>query len=481
MPKVYLMGICGTAMGSLAVALKRLGFVVSGSDRACWPPMSDYLKQNEVPVHLGFDPDHLRLFSPDRVIIGNVISANNPQWVVVQNEGYPYVSMAQFIGDQFLAHRHAVGIVGTHGKTTTTALNAFLWQRLGRPVGYLVAGVALDLPHLLDFGQDPVFFIEGDEYDTAFFEKTPKFWHYHLRDIIWTSLEYDHADIYPTWESLVAAFRGLLDRLPAQATCVIYGPNPTIRDLCHGRSLRVITYGSEGWEDYVLEEAKPQGDFWEIRWYHKATGMSFSGLTRLWGQHMALNVLAAIVYALEVGRFSVEEVLKVLPEFHGVERRHQFRGLTPQGAQVFDDFAHHPTAVRLTLEAFRAQFPHHRLWVLFEPRSNTSRRSVFQREYVQAFKPAHVVLVREPIEDGRIPENQRFDAHRLVQDLKAMGLESQVFPDGHAMIPYLNSKVGPHDIIVIMSNGDFDGIVGHLIKSPGLNSECPPSGVFPVT
>lgn len=130
----------------------------------------------------------------------------------------------------------------------------------------------------------------------------------------------------------------------------------------------------------------------------------------------------------------------MLPEFHGVERRHQFRGLTPQGAQVFDDFAHHPTAVRLTLEAFRAQFPHHRLWVLFEPRSNTSRRSVFQREYVQAFKPAHVVLVREPIEDGRIPENQRFDAHRLVQDLKAMGLESQVFPDGHAMIPYLNSK-----------------------------------------
>lgn len=459
--RVHLIGICGTGMGSLAGLLAESGLDVHGSDEAVYPPMSTMLEEKGILVLQGYRADHLD-DRPDLVIVGNIATRANPEAVAATERGIPYLSMAEAIGRLFLDGHRPIVVAGTHGKTTTSALMAWVLTAAGRDPSFLVGGVLRNFGRSYGLGRGEDFVIEGDEYETAFFDKGPKFLHYRPETAILTSVEYDHAEMYPDLESVKAAFRKLVALVPQGGLLVSCSDDPNVREVVSGAASRSVPYGlsrGPGWRGHVLASG-PEGMEIEIGRDGRRYGVFRTPMT---GLQNLRNILSVVAVA-DARSIPAEAVGKGLESFAGVKRRQEVRG-EAGGVLVIDDFAHHPTAVRLTLGGTRDRYQGRRLWAVFEPRTNTTRRSVFQEEYATSFDAADRIVIAAVDHPERAPEGQRFSAERLVADLEARGKDAAYIPAVPDIVAHLKAAAKPGDVVMVMSNGAFGGIHDRLLEA----------------
>lgn len=489
---VHFVAVAGTGMGALAGLFRSAGHRVTGSDVSFYPPMGPALERWGIELRTGFDPAHLEP-RPDLVVIGNVCRRDNPEARAAIDGGVPYLSMAHALARHVLEGTSPLVVGGTHGKTTTSTLAAFLLERAGRAPGFLLGGIPIDfgesfrlprsavgpraagsLPLVGASGQalrGAPFVVEGDEYDTAFFEKTPKFWHYRPEVAIVTSLEHDHIDIYPTPESYRAAFEGFVERVPEHGLVLAAASDAQVVEVVRAKArCEVAWFALEG------EELHGQAPHWLVAPVATdATGQSFDlyvggvaakrAATRLWGRHNLRNVAAALGAVCQGYGVPVDVALSALAEFRGVRRRQEVR-YEVDGVRVIDDFAHHPTAVRETLSALRAAHREARLFVAFEPRSATACRSLHQLDYERAFDDADRVLLA-PIGRPDLPLAERLDTERLARALTDRGTPSHALGSVDEIVATLAREARPGDVIALLSNGAFGGIYGALEAALG--------------
>ena len=453
------MGIAGTAMGALAGMLKDAGYDVRGSDKAVYPPMSTYLEGLGIPVMQGFNAENLD-YGPDLVVVGNVIRAIYEEAVALTEGELPYCSFPQLLGELFLRDAHSVVVAGTHGKTTTTSIAAWLLAAGGLEPGFLIGGLAKNFDRTARAGAGTHFVIEGDEYDTAFFDKGPKFLHYRPKTCILTSVEFDHADIYRDLDHVKESFQKLMGILPPDGRLIVRGDDPGAADVARLAECPVWTYGpGQMWDGRVETVDTQAGTMtFSVLREGKAIGTFTSIMV---GEHNLYNQVAAAAAAVEVG-LSPAKIAEGFASFQGIRRRQEVRG-EPGGVTVIDDFAHHPTAVKVTLEALRQRFGERRIWAVFEPRSNTSRRNTFQAAYAEAFDAADQVILAPPYDTSRIPEAERFSSARLVADVTARGTDAMVLETPSQIAATLSVRAHPHDVIAILSNGAFGGLHDELL------------------
>ncbi|MBM4377764.1 MAG: UDP-N-acetylmuramate dehydrogenase [Deltaproteobacteria bacterium] len=463
--RVHLVGVAGTGMGSFAGMLKASGLHVTGSDENVYPPMSDMLRTWGIPVMTPYAAGNLDLAKPDLVVIGNVVRRVNPEATAVRERGLPQVSFPAALGELFLAQRHPVVVAGTHGKTTTSALMGHLLAHAGRDPSFLVGGVTLNYAGNYRVGAGPHVVVEGDEYDTAYFDKGPKFLHYRPRTLLLTSVEFDHADIYRDLAHYESAFEKLVQLVPADGTLAVCAAYPNAVALAKSARVRPVTYrGQEGADADVV----PAGLRFSEAGAH--FGVVLRGepqgevLLPLGGSHNVENALGVYGCARALG-LSHAEVREGFASFRGVRRRQEVRA-DVGGIRVVDDFAHHPTAVRETLAAVKGRYAGRRLVAVFEPRSNTSRRNIHQSDYAAAFDAADAAFIKVPERHDKVPVGEELDVPRLVEDLRARGVPAE----GSAEVPGLARQVAgfarPGDVLLVMSNGSFGGfmdlLMGHL-------------------
>jgi UDP-N-acetylmuramate: L-alanyl-gamma-D-glutamyl-meso-diaminopimelate ligase len=478
----HFLGVGGTGMGSLAGLLRGRGVRVTGSDQQVYPPMSLALERWGIPVALGYRAENVLDDPPDLVVIGNVVRPDNSEARAAIDAGLAYRSFPDALYELAMKGKHPVVVTGTHGKTTTSALVASLLARVGRDPSFLVGGILQGFEGSFREGSGEHFVVEGDEYDTAFFDKTPKFLHYGARTAILTSVEFDHADIYRDLEHVKASFRQLVRSLPSGGRLVACLDDPNVRELVADAPCPVVGYGVDpqepaSWEARGLAAGAGGTGF---RLVHDAQVVARVELP-LHGRHNVANGLAALVTAVSLG-VPVDVAVAALEDFRGVKRRQEWRG-EAAGVVVIDDFAHHPTAVRETIAAVRDRFPEQRLWAAFEPRSNTSRRGVFQREYVQALSGADQVVI------ARVPEGalysatgevtERLSSERVASDLRGRGIPAESFTSSDLIAQHLARECAPGDVVLVMSNGDFGGLVLKLLgrlRERDAGCEAPSSG-----
>jgi UDP-N-acetylmuramate: L-alanyl-gamma-D-glutamyl-meso-diaminopimelate ligase len=458
---IHLLGICGTGMAALAGILKELGHQVTGSDEHVYPPMSTFLKGLGIPILNGYQAANLNP-RPDLVVVGNVIRRENPEAQAVEDLGLSRLSLPEALNRFLVGGRQSLVVAGTHGKTTTTALLAWLLAATDRDPGFMVGGLAKNFASNYRVGQGPYVVLEGDEYDTAYFDKTPKFIHFHPQVAILTSVEFDHADIYQDLDKVVSAFHSFLARMPSTSQVLAWGDAPLVRQVCEKSTCPVSFYGLADGANWRVANITPGPGGMHFTVYRE--GQEWGRfLTPLLGAHNVLNSLAALAALAEVD-LTPEELAPALETFQGVKRRletvGEFRGIT-----VLDDFAHHPTAVAATLSAVRQGYPGRRLVAVFEPRTNTSRRAIFQESYAQAFDEADVIIVREPPDLWKAPEDDRFSSAQLAADLTAGGKQAFSFPDTDLLLQGLVPFLKTGDVALIMSNGDFDHLIPRLCKA----------------
>jgi len=457
--RVHLVGICGTGMGSLAGLLADAGYDVRGSDEAVYPPMSTMLRDKGIRVLEGYRADHLD-DRPDLVVIGNIATKSNPEAVAAIERGIPYASMPQAIGRLFLEGRHSIVVAGTHGKTTTAGLMAWTLTSAGRDPSFLVGGVLKNFDRSFGLGRGDEFIIEGDEYETSFFDKGPKFLHYRPQSVILTSVEYDHAEMYPDLQSVKEAFRKLVALVPPDGLLVYCADDPNAREAARGARSPLVPYGcgrGEGFRGHV-REAGSEGMEFEVSQDGAVFGVYRSPLT---GLHNLRNMLGVIAVAHHRG-LPAQAIGEGLATFAGMKRRQDVRGVAG-GVTVIDDFAHHPTAVRATLQATRDRYPGRRIWAVFEPRTNTTRRSVFQEDYARSFDDAERIVVAAVDHPEKAPEGQRFSVERLIADLRARGKDAVSIPGVPDIVDYLARESRRDDVILVMSNGAFGGLHDRLL------------------
>jgi UDP-N-acetylmuramate: L-alanyl-gamma-D-glutamyl-meso-diaminopimelate ligase len=397
-------------------------------------------------------------------VVGNVIRRDNPEAQAVEEIGLPRLSLPQALNRFLVGNRHSLAVAGTHGKTTTTALLAWLLYAAGRDPGFMVGGLAKNFGSNYRVGQGSYVVLEGDEYDTAYFDKRPKLVHFQPKVAILTSVEFDHADIYQDLGQVVAAFESFLAHMPAASRVLAWGDAPLVRRVCEKSACGVGFYGLQEDREWRAADISPAGGglHFSVHREGKAWGTFY---TPLLGHHNVLNSLAALAAAAQVG-LTPEELAPALRSFQGVRRRLERVG-EYRGILVLDDFAHHPTAVAATLAAVRQGYPGRRLVAVFEPRTNTSRRAIFQEPYAQSFADADLILVREPPDLWKVPEGERFSSTRLAADLCARGKPAFFFPDTDDLLAGLLSLLQPGDVALIMSNGDFDHLVPRLAGALG--------------
>ncbi len=462
--RVHLIGVCGTGMGSFAGMLKAAGYAVTGSDENVYPPMSTQLERWGIEAMAGYRPENLERARPDVVVVGNVVRAANPEAAAMRERGLPHVSFPQALGELFIAPRHGVVVVGTHGKTTTSALMGFVLYRALRDPSFLVGGVTRDFDSNFRLGEGAHFVVEGDEYDTAYFDKGPKFLHYRPRTAILTSCEMDHADIYRDEAHYRSAFERFVSLLPADGFLAACSTWDSVVELARGARCPVETYSVERpahWEARELSLGADGARFVLTR------GGRALGAVRLavGGAHNVENALGVAAAASRLG-LSFEEIARGLEEFRGVKRRQEVRG-SAGGVTVIDDFAHHPTAVSRTLAAIQGSYPGARLVACFEPRSNTSRRSLHQEEYARSFGDAARVFLLRPAPTDRVPEAERLDVDRLAGDLIGGGPPAQACASVEEMVAGVKAEARPGDVVVAMSNGAFGAIWEKLLRALG--------------
>jgi UDP-N-acetylmuramate: L-alanyl-gamma-D-glutamyl-meso-diaminopimelate ligase len=465
---VHFVAIAGTGMGSLAGLLKARGFTVTGSDENVYPPMSTSLAGWGIPVAQGFRAENVLAQRPDLVVIGNAVRPSNPEARAAIDSGIPYRSFSDALYELAMTGKHPVVVAGTHGKTTTTSLVAWLLAATGRDPSLLVGGIAANFGGSFRVGAGPHFVVEGDEYDTAFFDKTPKFLHYGARTLLLTSVEFDHADIYRDLDHVKEAFRALIAQLPSDGTLVAATGHAGVRDVVDKAPCRLVPYGATdptapGWTTDEVE-VEPAGSRFRLLVNGREAAEAFLPMH---GRHNIENAVGALAVVDSLG-VPLADAVTALAEFRGVKRRQEVRGEV-NGVIVIDDFAHHPTAVRETVAGLRARYPGRRLVSIFEPRTNTSRRRTFQQDYARSFDGSDLVIVSRvadtPLYSATGEVTERFSADDLVRDLRARGLDAVAQDGPDAIVEQLRGEARPGDVLLVMSNGAFGNIWEKLLTS----------------
>jgi UDP-N-acetylmuramate: L-alanyl-gamma-D-glutamyl-meso-diaminopimelate ligase len=456
----HLLGIGGAAMAPVAGMLKERGFHVTGSDVNVYPPASTLLDSLGIRWNEGFREENLKP-APDLAVIGNVIARGNPELEFILDEKIPYCSMPQLLEDYFIPGHTSIVVAGTHGKTTTTAMLAWIFHVAARRPDFLVGGVVLnfsDRSYGLGGGEE--FIIEGDEYETAFFDRGPKFLHYHPEELILTSLEYDHADIYPDLASIALQFRRLVNLVPRRGRILIWGESPELREVVAKAYCPVETFGLTADCDWCAGDILWQDNATEFR-------VAFRGneVTRIRmpiaGRHNVLDALAAI--ALAYGRgVGCEAIEGAFATFQSVRRRMEIKG-EEGGVLIVEDFAHHPTAIRMTLEATRTRWPGRKIWAAIEPRSNTMRRKIFQDVLPDALAVADAVAIGPVSRALLLEEGARLSPEGIAKSLRQRGRSAQAFDSAAAIADHLSENAKPGDLVMVMSNGSFDGLCLKLL------------------
>jgi len=470
--RIHLIGICGTGMGALAGLLCEAGYQVTGSDQAVYPPMSDQLKARGIAIMEGFDAGHLEP-APDLVIVGNIATRDNPEARAAADRDIPFLSMPQAIAKLFLAGRHSMVVAGTHGKTSTAALLSWMLSSAGRDPSFLVGGVVRNFDRSYALGRGEEFVIEGDEYETAFFDKGSKFLHYRPRTAIVTSVEFDHAEMFADLDAVESTFRRFVALLPENGLLVLCADDANARRLGEAAPCPVETYGVAPGATWRAEvrSTDEEGTTFDVMKRDEPLGPFFSPLC---GLQNVRNALAVVAAASSRG-LDFDAVREGLRTFSGIKRRQEVRGIA-DGVIVIDDFAHHPTAVRLTLAGIRERYAGRDLWAVFEPRTNTSRRNVFQQEYAASFEAADQVVIAAVDHPERVPPAERFSTERLVTDLRAGGRSAHHVPGVSAIVELLRREVRRNSVVVVMSNGAFGGIHNLLLDALRMRSGSEPGG-----
>lgn len=464
--RVYLIGISGTAMASLAGMLQQRGYDVSGSDEHIYPPMSTYLERLRIPVLEGYTKQHLETFRPDLVVIGNAAASTNAEAAATVEMDLPYTSMPEAIYHLFIKGKHSVVVTGTHGKTTTTSLMAWLLESAGRDPGMVVGGIPLNFNQNFKLGDGPEFVIEGDEYNTAFFDKGPKFLHYRANTLLLNNIEFDHADIYANLDAILEAFRKAVQQVGPEDTIVANGDDANVMSLRGEANARWITFGWGEGNDARATDAVEHPDLTEFTaWLHGKEWARFR--STLSGRHNVLNALATAVIARLRG-VSDDEIQKGLLSFQGIKRRMEVRGVE-RGVTVIDDFAHHPTAIATTLAGAKKRYPGQRIWALFEPRSISSSRKEFEAGYIDAFHEADRVII------GPVFHRQRYETRygldkmmsveTIVERLASDGIPAVQIDDFDAIAAHVAREAEEGDVVLVMSSGAFGGVHEKILEA----------------
>ncbi len=457
---IHLIAICGTGMGALAVMLKAQGHHVTGSDKDVYPPMSTVLSEQNIPVYKGFSVAHLAP-QPDLVVIGNAVSRGNPEAEAVLSRKIRYASMPETLKTFFLWNKTSIVVTGTHGKTTTTSMLAWVMEQAGFDPSYIIGGIPIGWATGAKLGAGDVFILEGDEYDSAFFDKRAKFLHYLPDIVIINNIEFDHADIYNNLDEIILAFRRLVNIIPGNGLLIGAADDEHIQALMQGAPCTNQTFGEGINARWAARQVNitPEGTTFNL--YEE--GSYRDQLTiPMYGAHNVQNALAVVAAAEQVG-VPWEKTVTGLGSFPGVKRRLELRGVI-NGIHVYDDFAHHPTAVEATLCGLRSAYPDKRIWAIFEPRTATTIRRIFQAGYSTAFDAADYILFAPIYLPHKAPEGNRFSLEELIDGLHTRGLHALALPDVDRIVNHLISHVQPGDHLVFMSNGGFDSIHEKMLK-----------------
>ncbi|MGA8540049.1 MAG: UDP-N-acetylmuramate:L-alanyl-gamma-D-glutamyl-meso-diaminopimelate ligase [Terriglobales bacterium] len=459
---IHLIGICGTAMASLAGMLQERGFRITGSDAASYPPMSTFLETLGIPVAQPFAGANLDP-RPDLVVVGNALSRGNVELERLLDERIPFCSLPQILHDEFLMGKEVLVVAGTHGKTTTTSMLAWIFETAGLQPSFLIGGIAENFGRSFGLAEGKHFILEGDEYDTAFFDKGPKFLHYFPDSLILTSVEFDHADIYKDLDAVETAFKRLVNLVPRRGRIVAFDPNDV-----SGRSLdrclqkafcpveRYGTLSRAGWRiaDVKLKEERTS---WSVLRGGKVwADFEFA----LGGEYNVWNATAAAALAAnyDISKDAIAEALKT---FRSVKRRLEVKAEV-NGITIIDDFAHHPTAIEQTIRALRARYPQSTLWVVLEPRSNTMRRNVLQGALARSLALADQVVIADIFKSEAIPEAERLDLNGVVDEIQKQGKPARIVADADAIVSAIAPELRERDVVAILSNGGFGGIYEKL-------------------
>src|SRR6478672_1737212 len=456
--RIHFLGICGAAMGAVAAAFRELGFTVTGSDDNDYPPMSTFLETKGIKISAGFRPENIPA-DADLVVVGNALCRGNPELEAVLDRKSPYRSLPETLKDFFLQGKSNIVVTGTHGKTTTTSLIAWIFREAACDPGFLIGGIARDLAQGAAFGHSKYFILEGDEYDTAFFDKRSKFLHYLPETVVINNIEFDHADIFSNLDEIKLSFRRLFNIVPQNGMILLNGDDANCVDVARqlqplmapveevgfsancARRIREASYSPKG-SSFILGE-----DEFEIP---------------LVGEFNVRNAAMAVSAARFYG-VSLANLRTALKSFEGIARRQEVRG-EARGVTVIDDFAHHPTALRETIRALQHRYPGSRIWAVFEPRSNTTRRAIFQNELPDALKLADGVFISQIARLEQIPENERLDPQAVMKSIAAAGRPAFYEPDAAHIIEKLVPLLKAKDVVAVFSNGGFDNLHEKLLR-----------------
>src|SRR6266850_759854 len=455
---IHLIGICGTAMASLAGMLKQIGYNVTGSDMAAYPPMSDFLAQLGIKVMQPYSEATLSP-RPDVVVVGNAMSRGNVELEYVLDERIPFRSLPQVLQENFLRTRESLVVAGTHGKTTTTSMLAWIFESAGLNPSFLIGGIAENFGSSFAVTEGKHFIIEGDEYDTAFFDKGPKFLHYLPASVLLTHVEFDHADIYKDLDAVKTAFKRLVNLVPRRGHILAYDASANVGECVSKAFCPVERYGFSEQATWRAIDLKLEPD--RTAWSVLKDGKHWADFEfPIAGSYNVLNATGAAALATKYG-VSVEAIARGLKSFKSVKRRLEVKAEIA-GVTIIDDFAHHPTAIRETLQALRSRYPGRKLWAIFEPRSNTLRRKVFQNELVESLRTADEVVMATVFKAEGIPADERLESAVIINSLKAAKVPARELADADAIVAAITSELKRGDVVAILSNGGFGGIYEKL-------------------
>jgi len=460
---IHMIGIGGSAMAPLAGMLRERGHKVSGSDAGVYPPASTLLESLGIRYAAAFDAKNLTP-APDLIVVGNAISRGNVEVEEMLDRKLPHRSLPEILEEEFLPGKHSIVVSGTHGKTTTTAMLAWIFHVAGRRPDFLVGGVAENFGKSYGLAGGQEFILEGDEYDSAYWDKAAKFLHYQPDDLILTSVEFDHADIYADFDVYQLAFQRLVNLIPRRGRVIVWA------DVAAGEAPRkvtekafcpVTTYGFDPSNDWIASDVCLSGEQMHFRVHYKGDLYGEFSLSAS-GRHNVLNALAALIVAEGRG-IRADSIRSAFGTFQSVKRRMDVKGEI-DNILVVDDFAHHPTAIRATIEAARLRWPNRRVWAILEPRSNSMRRRVFQDALPQSLALGDRVILGSVHRAGQLSDDQRLDPECIAAALRQLGKDAQVLPGAEAIAEYLAAEARPSDLLLIMSNGSFDGLCEKLLK-----------------
>ena len=463
---IHFIACCGTAMGSLAAMLKSKGYNITGSDSHVYPPMSTFLESQGIHIYQGFDSAHLEP-KPDLVIIGNAMSRGNPEVEAVLERKIPYTSMPIALKEFFIQGKHSIVVAGTHGKTTTSSIVAWLLENAGKAPGFLIGGIPQNFNQGFQVGDGDIFIVEGDEYDSAYFDKAAKFFHYLPDIVVLNNIEFDHADIYDNLDQIKLAFKRLINLIPGNGLLLAGAEDKNVKEIMSGAFSAVQTFGLNGDFYWNVKNIKYYSDKTVFDVYKDQKFFANFSIP-LFGDHNIRNSVAAIGVAV-FHDISENEIQAGLSTFKSIKKRLEIKA-TINDIIIYDDFAHHPTAVKLTVEGLRNQYPDRKIWAVYEPRTSTAKRKIMEDQYSESFDAADEIILAPLHLPDKVHENKRLSIKNLITKLEQRNKTAYYIESVEKIINFLVNEVKPQDLILIMSNGAFGGIHDLLIKRL-MNSE----------